>query len=1176
MSLSLLQKSLLDDESNTSKVVENTDLLSTQEPITPVSPSKSSSGLSLLQKSMEEEPELDTATATTARKNIEDNSAIREAAVRFVQDRLGMTEITDPDEAMEEYIEHFRSFNVNELTAGGDYRYVSAAAADSTETENLLQETRDKAAQRLSDYRLLYQSFNEMPAFSDGFFTAAGDYAEGILTAPSTYIGLLLPGAGKAGGIAAQTGAKVAVNRTLAQALKTPVSTLAAKAAANPIPTVIGVEGVGGSLQNIAAQKTEMAADLRKDFNKSETALAFGLSAALPAAGVVYAGKMGVKKYIEKDTPDLLAIVAKQEEDATVEAAKTLTKNKKNKKLAKVIADGAPALRPLDPEKVLEGQSVRDSMQEGLDENFNITMNSQRTMRVYAGMVELAAEAGIEKEATERISEFIARAMDVLAKKDADKAVKVYGDILEKYKLTHGDFGSFVMADASDWGRKGQAMGQAAKLQSRLSNAAANKIFGLDEDALKQIRQLENAVNDGDVRLAVTKSDEIEGKADVDGLFRKLDTVRLAAMTSQTATTVRNGVGGFGRAGIDGVTKLVDRGIASGLKTIGFAKGKKGFNFNDPNSDAMAVIYGMMNTKESNAIKQIFAMGFDQKAETLYRQLRDIDNKTGKKPGMNAPRAIAMELNALNQLTDNFFKQAAFSGSLKRQLNEQYQKILANPKKASSLKASDYNLLNIIEEGKFTKVFDTKEGKGMLDKAINESLSFTYQQTPNSKLGKSIVSGIHSAPFLLTSLVPFPRFIMNAMKFTYEYSPAYIFTDLVGKGAISKTIRGQDAYGNPINNYEEIAKSLVGTGVLAGAVAFRSSENAGENWYEYKMDDGRTFDMRPFFPAAPYLFMADLYVKWKNDDPIFGDKSAIADSLQALTGTQMRAGFGASAIDGAVNDLLRDDVDMGAKVGKITGEYIANLFSTYTIPLTAGQDIYNTWLSPDDEVIARDTNSTNLLDLIVSKSMARIPANYALQKKLQEVTGGSSWLPKFTAPERYESGTRDEPTRREIPITRQLTGALLKDRKNFLEAEMARLKMSKRKLLQRTGVPEADAIIGDLMGEYSVEYVVPVLQNSEEYKALRGEDQAIFIKNLIDDFKGDIMQLVRYRSTVVSKDKYGFDPMSKYDFNRFKPTFQNKAIEEYNRVYGKPKDNEKYDYGILTDMAKGWKAIADN
>ena len=1127
----------------------------------------------LLAQPEEKEPEdIDVATAATAQKNIENNSAIREAAIRFVQDRLGMTNVTDPDEAMEEYIEHFRSFNVNEITAGGDYRYVSAAAADATKTPDLTQETRDKAAQRLSDYRLLYQSFNEMPAFSDNFFTATGDYAEGILTAPSTYIGMLLPGAGKAAGIAAQTGAKVAVNRTLAQAFKTPISTLAAKAAANPIKTTVLVEGAGGSLQNVAAQKTEMAADLRTDYDPSETAVAFGLSAALPAAGVVYAGKMGAKKYIEKDTPDLVEQVLKQEEDATVEAAKTLTKNKKNKKLAKDIADGAPSLRSLDADEVAKGKDVRAIMEAGkeLDPDFNMTLTPEKTMRIYAGVVEIAARAGIEKAPDERITEFVARAMDEIVRKDpkkgGEKAEKLYGEILEKYKLTNDDFGAFVMADASDWGRKGAAMSQAKRLQVRLNNAAANKIFGLDEEALSKIKELEEAVNDGDVRLALTKSDEIADKAETDGLFRKLDTVRLAAMTSQTATTVRNGVGGFGRAGIDGVTKLLDRGIASGLKTVGFAEGKKGLNLleKDPNLDSFSILYGMMNTKESAAIKDIFRMGFDQKAEALYRQLRDIDNKTGKKKGMNSARAIAMELNALNQLTDNYFKQAAFAGSLKRQLNEQFQKALADPKMADTVKAEDFNLLNIIADGNFKKVFGDKRGKNMLDKAVKDSLYFTYQQTPNSKVGQAIVNGIHSAPFLTTSLVPFPRFIMNALRFTYEYSPAYIV-----QGAAR-------SFSKDSNNYEELAKSLIGTGILAGAVAFRGSENAGENWYEYKMDDGRTFDMRPFFPAAPYLFFADLYVKYRDNDPVIGDRRFVADAIQALTGTQMRAGFGAYAIDGAIKDLLRDDTDAYQKAGKIGANYISNLFSTYTIPLTASQDVYNTFLSPDDEVIARQTDSSNLFDLIVNKSTARLPMNYALQKNIQEMTGGSSWLPKYTAPEAYQSGTRDEPLRRQIPITRQVAGILLRDRRNFLENEMARLKISKKKLLQKTGVPEADTLIGDLMGEYSVEYIVPILQNSEEYKSLDGADQAVFLKSVIDDYKADIMKLVRYRSRYEGKEKYGIDVMAKADFNKLQSMYQNKAIEEYNRRYGTPKEGEQYDYFILTEMGKSWQRIAEN
>ena len=81
--------------------------------------------------------------AVKATKNSNKNSAIVDAARRFAEDRLGETEISD-EEAIEEYIAHFRSFNVNELTAAGDYNYVSAAAADATERND------EKAADRKS------------------------------------------------------------------------------------------------------------------------------------------------------------------------------------------------------------------------------------------------------------------------------------------------------------------------------------------------------------------------------------------------------------------------------------------------------------------------------------------------------------------------------------------------------------------------------------------------------------------------------------------------------------------------------------------------------------------------------------------------------------------------------------------------------------------------------------------------------------------------------------------------------------------------------------------------------------------------------------------------------------------------------------------------------------------
>ena len=86
---------------------------------------------------------------------------------------------------------------------------------------------------------------------------------------------------------AKKNAAKAAVQGTLRQALKVPITTKIARvAAANPVTSTILVEGAAGSLQNIAQQNTEMEIDFREDYNPSETVLAFGLSGAPAALGV--------------------------------------------------------------------------------------------------------------------------------------------------------------------------------------------------------------------------------------------------------------------------------------------------------------------------------------------------------------------------------------------------------------------------------------------------------------------------------------------------------------------------------------------------------------------------------------------------------------------------------------------------------------------------------------------------------------------------------------------------------------------------------------------------------------------------------------------------------------------------------------------------------------------------
>ena len=108
-------------------------------------------------------------------------------------------------------------------------------------------------------------------------------------------------------------------------------------------------------------------------------------------------------------------------------------------------------------------------------------------------------------------------------------------------------------------------------------------------------------------------------------------------------------------------------------------------------------------------------------------------------------------------------------GNLKRSLNERYSNVLRSPEKTQEFfnkfgrmpTEDDFNLVEIIKNGRFTDVFGSEDGQKSLMGAIDEALYFTYQKQPDSELGRNIISAIHRAPFLATGLVPFAQEVMK-------------------------------------------------------------------------------------------------------------------------------------------------------------------------------------------------------------------------------------------------------------------------------------------------------------------------------------------------------------------------------------------------------------------------------
>ena len=103
---------------------------------------------------------------------------LRRSAVRFAKAHLGYDN-PSAEKAIDETIEHFREFNVNELTAAGDFNYVSGLKADAEDTGDYVN---PKAAEALQDYKKLYEAFDALPNFGGGSAPGAFvDYAAGLL-----------------------------------------------------------------------------------------------------------------------------------------------------------------------------------------------------------------------------------------------------------------------------------------------------------------------------------------------------------------------------------------------------------------------------------------------------------------------------------------------------------------------------------------------------------------------------------------------------------------------------------------------------------------------------------------------------------------------------------------------------------------------------------------------------------------------------------------------------------------------------------------------------------------------------------------------------------------------------------------------------------------------------------
>ena len=1154
-------------------------------------------------------------------QTLRENDDVQDAALRFAKTYLGRENI-DPDDALDLALEHFNKFDVNEMTAAQDYGYVSGLVTDINESAQMgLEENLQDKTQQLNDYRLLFTAKNSLPFFfQDGGrgMTAIGDVLEGIIQAPSTWIGMLLPVAGKAGAMGSAQAAKFGVTKLLQQVGK------------RPILTAVGVEAGAGLLQDVAAQKTEITAELKEDYSLLRTGAVTAISGLAPAAIIPLTAKGAVISIAERNTGNLVKLskdaIQKRIDDANKEAETFLEGAKTTKSVKEDAEKVAKQLKILDPEAVkrgdLEFRAIAET--EGVEGPLRISVSADSYKSVQAALVEIAQKAGKVKPKLnaktgkleeERITETVARAIRKIKLTDpktgkqlkpenmleGDEAAKAINDfffpLMKKYNLTQGNLSDMFMADMSEAGRQ-LAIGSAIKgqLKEALTDVSQFDYFGFAKARQQALKELDDSAKNKNVRDYFQNT--ISAKTGE--VIKELDAARLAFMTSQPATTARNIAGSAIRLPMDALVRKVDTTLQqiTGVERL------------TPNSDAWAVMGGFLNSAETNAVVALMKADFAGQTDRVLRPLIDMADATKTQSKIKGLSTVARAVNILNTISDNWFKKVALTGTLKRELNniatiinpktkeealEYFEKFLVkttgpdgklivggekglkdyykligvddtNPEAWKSIfRQEDFNLANIIQKGRFHDVFGkTKEGRDAVQKAVEEALYFTYQRSPDNPLAKSFINGVHSLPFLATSLAPFPRFMVNAMRFTYEHSPAMLMFDKKAKAQMM-ALAGSKSAKEVVEGYTELSKSLVGTSVLMASTAFRMSEFAGENWYEGKTADGRTYDLRPFFPLAPYLFFADLIARKMEGNPVTPESASklIQTTLSTVTGMQaFKTGFGLYTFESSIADIEEGNFQ---GMGKLSTEWAANVAETFTIPLSFGQDAYSTFFAPDDVRILKTLDSPNLFSLFVNKSTKRLPWNNYIHDFMDET------FENYEKPLELTSPFTTEKIRRPAAIQKQFSGLMFRERKNLVQKEFIRLRIPPNKLALRTKDPKYNNLLNFLSAEFAIGPLHELI-TSERYLKHSGDTQTqrqmiehIIVKEFHPQKRKIMENLERGGQSSKIVSFFKFNQLPEYEKTVAKNTYHEMINPKTNEPYGIP-ENDKYDYEILYDL----------
>ena len=585
------------------------------------------------------------------------------------------------------------------------------------------------------------------------------------------------------------------------------------------------------------------------------------------------------------------------------------------------------------------------------------------------------------------------------AAKGSDFAIKDFLKAMEDTGLTSEQLSKMYGSTVSDMGRGLQALSVAKRLE--------NTMRQIDPEAAKSIDRMygrNNALTSGFGFLW-------------DGA-KRLDRELKGLMVSQLSTTVRNAFSTaatvtFGAAKEAMESSLYRVGTSAGEALSGkpitgtFTGGLKGVW-----GDAVRTSFYLGQSELSSEMTDILL-------KDAPKLLSMVKRTTGEASEGELSRPVRL-LNTLNVAQDAFFRQAIFVSSVEKQLERA---------------GMGTNVYDVIAQGKQVPV-------DVLKNAVDESLKATFSKMPTKGPMHHAVKFIEELGPIGSTVIPFPRFMANAMEWTYKHSPLNLVNGSVdvakGTTLLAKGAEGGEAY--LAKGLEDVSKSTVGIAAIYAAYKYRK-ENQETNWYDIKNPDGSLVDARVFFPTGPFLAIGDYLAKMESGKT---DQFKSKELIEALTGFKQPAGTYALLGDKfaeASSNAQTGEGAAGSKVATFFGEWLGEYLGRGLVPLQQVSDIIGA--IDRDENVPRDA-----YQIKPGEEGFMTSAKQQLQKRTPIL---KQELPAF------QPATREEAPPNDAGLLKTATGIAIKPFPNELEKEITRLKISSTKVFSSTGDKIVDA-----------------------------------------------------------------------------------------------------------------------